>query len=225
MSAREVNLLPVDVRDRTERQVRSGRYVAAVAVASAVVAALAAHARIDLAGARSETERVRAAAALVFAEEERIAALDAEIGAFRDARARYRRIALPLETARLVSTISAVMPAGTTLERLDLDARPPGLRRGRGPEPASADGPRRLRGELSGFAPDDRAIARLVQELQARPPFEDVSLDFSRSRLVRERPARAFRLSFQVDLSAVYDVDLVAPSGLASVESAGEVDP
>ena len=215
MTTQEVNLLPDEIRDRTERAVRSGRYGVAVAIAAAVVALLVAHARMGLAAAREETDEVRTRAALVFAEEQRIAAVEAEIARLAASRSRYREIALPIEIGRLIATIAEIMPPGVTLERLDLDARPSDLRRGRGPEPAGGDGARRLRGELSGFAPDDRAIASLVGELAGRAPFDGVSLDFSRSRQVRERPARAFRLSFVVDLDVRYEVTAVGPTSEA----------
>jgi hypothetical protein len=70
--------------------------------------------------------------------------------------------------------------------------------------------------EISGFAPMDEDIAEYVGRLSDTGFAREVSLDFSRGRYVRDRPAREFRLSFRMDLEATYDVALVDPTPLAS---------
>ena len=64
--------------------------------------------------------------------------------------------------------------------------------------------PRQLRIELSGFAASDAEIAELVGRLRVIDPFENVSLDLSRTRPIGGQHAREFRLSLQVDLEAQY---------------------
>jgi hypothetical protein len=66
--------------------------------------------------------------------------------------------------------------------------------------------PRVLTGEISGFAANDQHIAELVSALESTAPFQNVSLDFSRSRRVNDRDAREFRLSFRIDLDDTYQV-------------------
>ena len=63
-----------------------------------------------------------------------------------------------------------------------------------------------ISGRLSGFAESDERIASFVSSLQLEEPFGSVSMDFSRSRTVREKRARGFRISFHIDLDKSWDV-------------------
>ena len=49
-------------------------------------------------------------------------------------------------------------------------------------------------------------ITCFVMLLQMKQPFGAVSMDFSRSRTIREKRARGFRISFHVDLDKSWDV-------------------
>ena len=66
--------------------------------------------------------------------------------------------------------------------------------------------PRVLTGELSGFAATDQDVAQLVANLEHVGVFEQVSLDFSRTRSVRGHNAREFRISLRSDLDVRYDL-------------------
>ena len=66
--------------------------------------------------------------------------------------------------------------------------------------------PRVLTGEVSGFAATDADIAEIVARMESRALYEHVSLDFSRTLVVRERGAREFRISFLIDLDVPYRV-------------------
>ena len=78
--------------------------------------------------------------------------------------------------------------------------------RGRRDSNAEGPAPRSLTGELSGFALTDREVAELVNNLMDIGLFRQVSLDFSRSRTIRGKKARGFRISFSTDLNAKFDV-------------------
>ena len=83
--------------------------------------------------------------------------------------------------------------------------------------------PRELNGELSGFAINDQDVAQLVANIEDLALFDDVNLDFSRTRSVRGRNAREFRVSFSADLDFRYEVidpeqTLSAHTGRAHVQ-------
>ncbi len=82
---------------------------------------------------------------------------------------------------------------------------------------------RSLAGTVAGFAATDQEIADLVAAIGAIPPFRDVSLDFSRTRSVRDKPAREFRLSFWIDLDRPYEV-VDMPKTAAAPEELGHVE-
>ena len=63
-----------------------------------------------------------------------------------------------------------------------------------------------LTGELRGVAATDDDVAEIVARMQAHTLIEHVSLDFSRSRAVRGRGAREFRISFGINLDVPYRV-------------------
>ena len=63
-----------------------------------------------------------------------------------------------------------------------------------------------ISGRMSGFAKSDERIASFVSALQMEDPFSNVSMDFSRSRTVREMRARGFRISFQINLDQPWKV-------------------
>ena len=65
----------------------------------------------------------------------------------------------------------------------------------------------------------DGDIATLVQLIGSRDPFAEVNLDYSRSRSVRDRPARDFRLSFVVDMDHAFEVNVVSVDAVAAGES------
>lgn len=220
-----IDLMPQGIRARSQKVVRTGRYVTSGVVAAATITFLSIHARIGLRGAEAAYEDARRRADLVLAVESRGAALRARLEEIESERSRYRQIALPIRTSELIASIVNRIPEGMTLDRVDLDA---GVRRvvrtarsARSRSTSAEEGaPRELTGEIAGFAPDDRSIAAFVAALQDLEPLTSVSLDFSRTRAVRGVLAREFRMSFRVDLETVYvsdaDVEPVA------VESDGE---
>ena len=221
MRQHSIDLLPDAVRQRNQAGLRTGRYVAGLLAAVIVVIVLATQARFQL---------DRAEKALLVAEVEANHVLEAEAKA-RELRTLldeahryidgYQELALPMDVSAVLATLVNQLPESVTLDRIDLDA---GARRivssvrSKGAADDEEAPPRVLTGELAGFATSDIEIAELVTRLQEVPPFEKVSLDFSRTKPVRGRSAREFRLSFRIDLEAPYEI----ATPVAELASAGE---
>jgi hypothetical protein len=211
MMQHPIDLLPEAVRVRSQAGVRTGRYVTAAVLITLVLVLLTTHSWLTLKRARAEYQTAREQADMVLATEARAESLRQQISEIRTEIDRYDRIALPLDVSAVLATIANGMPNGMTLDRIDFEAgayrivRSP---RSKGADEAKETPPRALNGEVSGFAPTDREIAEFVGYLSDTPPFENVSLDFSRTRVVRDRSAREFRLSFRIDLETPYDIEL-----------------
>ena len=209
MKQHSIDLLPDSIRARSQAGVRTGRYITSAVVSIIIVIVATTHVCLQLDRARSEREAAREQADLVLAAEAKASELREMIDEVEAYMQRYTRITPPLEVNRILATTINAMPEGVTLDRVDMDA---GARRiARSPrEKGSIDPdaapPRVLTAEISGFAPDDRAIAEFVTRLEGTDPFRQVSLDFSRTRDVRGRTAREFRLSYRINLEAEYEV-------------------
>ena len=102
----------------------------------------------------------------------------------------------------LVATIANMIPDEMTLEELSLDI-------------IQTEAGNGISGRLAGFAESDERIASFVFSLQQTDPFGAVSMDFSRSRTIREKRARGFRISFYIDLDKSWDLSktIVATGG------------
>ena len=209
MKQHPIDLIPQTIRVQSQAGVRTGRYVASVTTAVLLIVVAATHTRISLNRARAEFTQARDQADLVLSTEEKANDLREQLNASNEYIDRYQKIAMPLEVSSVIAAAISAIPPGLTLDRLDLDA---GARRiMRSPRSKGAINPdqrlpRVLTGELSGFAPDDESIAEYIAVLEQIEPLRNVSLDYSRTRSVRERPAREFRLSFRVDLDVPYEV-------------------
>ena len=106
---------------------------------------------------------------------------------------RYQKYENVFPMADLVATISNLIPDAMTLEELSLDIIK--TKTGKG-----------ISGRLAGFALSDETIALIVNALSEQELFESVSMDFSRSRIVRDQRARGFRISFRIDLDTSWNV-------------------
>jgi Tfp pilus assembly protein PilN len=209
MSHGQIDLLPEAIRARSQAGVVAGRYVASLLIAVVLLGLMATHSRLMLDLARDRLRVAEDQANMVLAAEAKAVKLRRTLDETRGYIQRYERIALPLEVSRVIATIIDELPDSATLDRIDVRA---GIRqqdrnaRGRStagpPEPLS----RVLTGELSGFAVSDQDVAAIVANLEALGLFEQVTLDFSRTRTVREKSAREFRISFRADLERRYDV-------------------
>jgi hypothetical protein len=216
-----IDLMPPSIRARSQAGLRMGQFTVFAVVSLTVVIAIATHSKIALSSAQDRLFETAGQAEQVFATEARAAELKHELDAIQSYNRLYERLALPLNIGDVIATVVQSLPSSVTLDQLDLDA---GARmlghsaRSRGVEKPGEAPPRVLTGELSGFALNDQHIAELVTALESTPPFEQVSIDFSRGRRVNERDAREFRLSFRINLENTYNVMSAEDTGDASRE-------
>lgn len=207
MTQHPIDLLPEFVRIKCQHGVRTGRHITFVIAAVIVVVIATTHTRFELDRSRERLARAEDQANIVIQLEERAAqlthALD-EAGALIEL---HELLSFPFEASSLLATIINQLPESLTIEGLDIDASPRRAVRGQIPQKEGEEPPRRLSaGELNGFAASDDDIGELVARMQSSRIFQSVTWDYSRSRVVRERPARAFRVSFHIDLDEAYEV-------------------
>jgi hypothetical protein len=164
-----------------------------IIVSLASVVAVATHSRISVSSA---TEK------LIVAQARANGAIEIEVDAttlelkkeklktFVD---KYQEIQLPFAVGDIIATITNALPENITVEELSFDV-------------FESDGKRMITGHIAGFGSSDESIASVVSEFQTKPPFENVSMDFSRSRTIRGVQARGFRMSFSIDLLNNWEV-------------------
>ncbi len=209
MSQHSIDLLPEQIRARSQSRVMAGRYVIAIVTVVALLAIATTHSKVRLAHARQQLDEAQQQAELAVAGEVQVSALRAELRQRQQFTQRYEHIAVPLEMSQVLATVVNELPVNVTLDHLDLvvEARR-STRSARSRSTGDENGPRPrvLTGELRGFAATDADIAEIVARLESRSLFEHVGLDFSRTRSVRERIAREFRVSFRINLDVPYRV-------------------
>ena len=218
MIGRIMDLRPDDVRRRVRdanERLRVARF-AVVAGGLLCVAWVGASWRLSAARAELVTATERA---------EHVVQVEAQLREARaamDRRGRelsaWRRVTVPLGTAQLVDRIVEVLPESATIESFELDATsliavPAGFVRS---ESGPTESPRRVSGEIDGFAASDEDVARFVDALRARPFFRGVRVVTTRHRELggADEVAREFRIAFEVDLDAASP----APSNLVTDE-------
>jgi len=218
-----IDLLPDQIRARGQAGVVAGWYVGAIMAVVVLLAVSATHARFRLSHARGQLYEAEQRASPVIAGETHARALWVQLRERRQFIERYERTALPLEMSQVLATVVNDLPVNVTLDRIDLVA---GVRhtgrsaRSRGADDEAGPRPRVLTGEIRGFAATDADIAEIVARMESRALYEHVSLDFSRTRVVRERGAREFRISFLIDLDVPYRVVEVSPPQAGEVVDA-----
>lgn len=204
-----VDLMPDEIRARSQAGLRMGQFTIFAIASMTAIIAVATHSKIALSTAQERLFETAGAAEQVFATEARAAELRHELESLHTYTRMYERLSFPLEVGDVLATIVNMLPESVTLDEIDLDA---GVRmightaRSRAMDKDGDAPPRILTGEISGFAANDQEIAELVSALETTPPFQQVSLDFSRGRRVNDRDAREFRLSFRIDLDNKYQV-------------------
>ncbi|MBG83311.1 MAG: hypothetical protein CMJ40_02060 [Phycisphaerae bacterium] len=216
MSGTMIDLMPDAIRRRAMAGQRLRRLIAIGVVTMGILVAFATHSQL-----RSD----RLEEAFLVAESRAAQALQLERQAadmkmvrteIESAMQSYDRVAMPIRMDSLMNRIVIALPSSTTLEQLLLEYEDDSGRRSKGPGTSSFA--RRIVGGISGFAASDDDVAALVQKLTEEEPFEDVRLEFTRSRDVRGVSARAFQLTFTIDLKGSWEV---GGSDLASVSGGG----
>lgn len=205
-----IDLLPKAIYAQSQAGLRMGRFGAASAVVIVMLVVAATHSRIVLRNAQIDKYNISAQATQVSEIEVKAATLRRSLADLQKFTEVYQKTAYPLNLSAILATIVHKLPPSVTLDQISLNAGTrQTARTPRSKSLASKDEPappRILTGDVSGFAASDQYIADLVSRLKGTPPFREVSLDFSRTRNVRNRSAREFRMSFRIDLDAAYTV-------------------
>ena len=205
---RAIDLLPESMRARTRARIVASRNIAVGALSLVVLVVVTTHATLARDKAQTRLTSIQVHAQELTRVEFTIADLQENLADYRGAVALHQSIEHPLPLSQIASTVIGVLPESCSLERLIMEATRErnllGSRRRN--TQADADQPRRLTVELAGFAATDADVAEFVAGLARVNAFHDVSLDFSRHRMIRGHGCREFRLSFRVDLERQYRV-------------------
>jgi len=202
MRQHSIDLLPQTLRARTRARSARGRNAVYAAVGAVVIGAASMHARVLESRADAQLSMLKSQAQQLALNEKHAKVMQDEMQMLALLIRRNDQVELPIDVSRVVATVIDAMPESATLDRIEVDADR--SVRSRGSAGSAAAASRMLVGEIGGFARSDLEIAEFVSNLEAREPFESVSLDFSRQRTVNEIPAREFRLSFIIDFSRRY---------------------
>jgi|TARA_B100000959_G_scaffold284041_1_gene354525 Tfp pilus assembly protein PilN len=197
-----MNLLPVQYVERSRNKARSGRVAVAIIITLCAVAAFATHSRLSMNSSVEELVKTQARANNALEIEVDATSLERKKEKLESFVSRYKNEKTIFQMGDLVATITNMVPDSITLEEFSLDI-------------VHSEFGDAISGRLSGFADSDERIARFVSALQTEEPFDAVSMDFSRSRNVREHRARGFRISFRIDLDKSWNVsrNVVAVGG------------
>ncbi len=208
MTQFDIDLLPDAIRARSQAGIVAGRYIVSLIIAVVLIGLAATHSRLMLDLARQRLRVAEEQADIVLSAEATAINLRETLDATSEYIRRYELIAMPVEISRVVATLVNLLPESTTLDRIDIKAGTPNAGRSARGRARKGAGPARrsLTGELSGFALSDLQVAELVARIEDIGLFDQVSLDFSRSRTVRGVQARGFRISVRADLDVKFDV-------------------
>tara|TARA_B110000116_G_C16754701_1_gene545169 strand:+ start:228 stop:827 length:600 start_codon:yes stop_codon:yes gene_type:complete len=188
-----MNLLPEQYVERSKNKARSGRVAVAVICTLCTLAAVATHSRLAMNAAVEGLVTTQARANSALEVEIDASSLEDKKAKLESFVTRYANENTVFPMGDLVATITNMIPDEMTLEELSLDI-------------IESDFGNGISGRLSGFAESDERIASFVSAMQNENPFGSVSMDFSRSRTIREQRARGFRISFRIDLDKSWTV-------------------
>lgn len=209
MRQHPIDLLPEALRARAEARTVASRNITLGVIALVALVIVSTHARVQRLDAEDQFRDAEAHAQKVEAHELRVNELLGQLEEVNDYIILYRNTETPISVAGLIASVVDRLPETVTLDRIDLQMgtkrQVRSTKRVAGARSTDTEPVERVMlAELAGFAVSDNDIAEFVAKLQRSAPFDQVSLDFSRQRLVNEQSAREFRLSFTVDLSRRY---------------------
>ncbi len=208
MTQHAIDLLPDVIRARSQAGIVAGRYVVSLLIAVVLVGLAGTHSRLMLDLARQRLRVAEEQADIVLSAEATASNLRKTLDDKSEYIRRYERIAMPIEISRVIATLVNLLPESATLDRIDIKAGTPNAGRSARGRAQKGDGPARrsLVGELSGFALTDMQVAELAARIEGTGFFDQVRLDFSRSRTVHGLKARGFRISIRADLDVNFEV-------------------
>ena len=233
--SRNINLMPVQYRQR-QREARWRRqFIACAAMAVAVIGALVSHARYG------HGERRKAVNALT----QRVTRLEAvraeamSIARQADAVAaqleQYERLALPIDVSRVIATASHLMPDDLVLTGLHLQVEQRAesmsameelrnrVAKSKGHKGSEKRIVRVLVAELSGIGPENAEVAAFIERLEDHSLFGKTQLDYDRTKVLDHGLIREFRVRFEIDLERRYaDAETLEDVRFASSDEPAE---
>lgn len=215
MTQHPIDLLPEFVRIKCQAGVRTGQYIAAVVAAVILIVIATTHMRFELDRSRERLARAEDQANIVIQLEQRAGELTQSLDEAGEMIELQNALRFPFEVSRLISTMINQLPESVTIERLEIDANPRRNLRSQVQKDGDEPPARVSFGELNGFAVSDDHIAEMVAQMESSRIYQTVTWDFTRSRVVREHPAREFRVSFQIDLDQAYEIVSAGEEGSA----------
>jgi hypothetical protein len=221
MNQHPIDLLPPQVRQRAQAGQRTGRSIALFGGALLLLVVIVTHSKMVLDSAEARLASIQREAQDAIGIEKTLASLQSEITQSQAYISLYEQVSSPLPMSSILATVINALPETAALDEIHARLDSGQAVRSARSRYSSQDQavPRQLRIELSGFAASDAEIAEMVGRLRVINPFENVSLDFSRTRPIGGKNAREFRLSLQIDLAAVYEqVSLPIKEGVAHVD-------
>ncbi len=201
MKQHPINLITEAMLERTRAGMRTSRLVVTGLALTMCMILTATHSRMVLDGNEQEHVSTSARAEMAIELDQTARMLDSEQRDLNQFMEDYHAVALPLDATRIIATLVDTLPPSVTLTEFDLrydaDSRQQG---------SAEPGARYLAGTMAGIAASDSDVAALVHGLGLREPFESVQLEYSRSQVIRNLPAREFSLSFSIDLAGRFQV-------------------
>ena len=204
MSGTMIDLMPTAIRRRARAGQRMRRFGGLGVLVLGVIVTFATHSQLRRDRLDEDLVIAQARAAQALNLERQASDMSVVRSELETYLAAYDRVALPMGMDAIIDRIVSALPASGALEQLVLEYEDAFTnRRGRR---GDEDAGRQIVGGLTGFAISDDDVAGLVQRLDQDISFEDVRLDYTRSRDIRGVAAREFQLTFLVDLDARWDV-------------------
>jgi hypothetical protein len=195
-----MNLLPEQYVERSRNKARGNRVAIAIIMTLCAVAVIATHSRLSMNAAVEHLLVVQSRANSALELEVDATSLELQKARLESFIDRYNKEKNVFAMGDIVATITNILPDSMTLEDISLDIVQTEVGRG-------------ISGRLAGFASTDETIASLVSTLQTQEPFSSVSMDYSKSRNIRGKRARQFRVSFLIDLESDWVVSRMVVVG------------
>ena len=195
-----MNLLPEQYVERSQNKARGNRVAIAIIMTLCAVAVIATHSRLSMNAAVEHLLVVQSRANSALELEVDATSLELQKARLESFIDRYNKEKNVFAMGDIVATITNILPDSMTLEDISLDIVQTEVGRG-------------ISGRLAGFASTDETIASLVSTLQTQEPFSSVSMDYSKSRNIRGKRAREFRVSFLIDLESDWVVSRMVVVG------------
>lgn len=218
MDIDSINFLPAQYRRKRGERRRLLRHVALLAALAGCLGPWWSVQRDQTAALERQSETVEAQ---VFAAREQmklVVQLRAEHATLERQMRLVQGLAQPVSHGQVLATLARHVPDAVVFTRLDVtthrtdptptdeDAtskrRGPGSTDSRRPAGRAADD--RLQIEFDGLAPDDLALANLIDGLKQHVLFQDVKLHHSRSVVIHGVSGRQFRMTLNVPLNRNY---------------------